>query len=197
MKARVLLVLLAVGLLSANGIAQSAAANSQTSASAAQVDPEKAKQIRHLLDVMGVTKQASDMLRAMLPQMMKSMEESMKSSMAGSMPGGGESADAQQRVADYVRKFDQLMQEKMIQKFNGLDLASIYVPIYDKYFSADDIRALTAFYESAAGKKMVSSMAPMVSDVMGAMMPMMLKMTANIQNEIYAEHPEMDPKNWH
>jgi len=197
MKIRMFLVCLAVGLLSIQVRAQCAAAGSQAPASAAQVDPEKAKAIRHLLEVMGVTKQAGDMLRAMMPQMQKAMNESMKASMANAAPNGQESADAQRRATDYLQKFNQLMQEKMIQKFDALDLAAIYVPVYDKYFSIDDIRAMTGFYESPAGKKMVSSMAPMTADAMGAMMPAIMKMTADIQKEIYAEHPEMDPKNMH
>ena len=162
-----------------------------------QVDPAKAQEIRHMLDVMGVTKQAADMLRAMLPQMMKMMEDSMKSSMANSMPPGGQSADAQQRLAEYEKTIDRLMQEKMLQKFDKLDLYSIYVPVYDKYFSIEDVQAITAFYESPAGRKMLSTMAPMVADVMAAMSPVMMKMTADIQNEIFTEHPELNPKNWH
>jgi len=197
MKIRLLLVLLAVGLVSTQVHAQSAAANSQAPASAAQVDPEKAKAIRHLLDVMGVTKQAGDMLRAMMPQMQKAADESMKASMANGTANSQEAADAQRRAAEYQQKFNQLMQDKMVQKFDAFDLAAIYVPVYDKYFSIDDIRAITGFYESPAGKKMVSSMAPMTSDAMGAMMPAIIKMTSDIQKEIYAEHPEMDPRNMH
>lgn len=195
MKIRMFLVFLAVGLLSTQVRAQCAAGGSQ--APAAQVDPEKAKAIRHLLEVMGVSKQAGDMLRAMMPQMQKAMNDSMKASMANAAPNGQESADAQKRASDYLQKFNQLMQEKMIQKFEALDLAAIYVPVYDKYFSIEDIRAMTGFFESPAGKKMVSSMAPMTADAMGAMMPAIMKMTADIQKEIYAEHPEMDPKNMH
>lgn len=196
MKIRTALFLLFAGLIVSASPAQNNAPASAQSGSS-QIDPEKAQQIRHMLDVMGVTKQASDVLRAMMPQMMKTMEDSMKSSMANAMPGGSESAEAQQRAADYMKKYSALLQEKMIQKFAALDLTSIYINIYDKYFSADDIRAITVFYESPAGRKMMNSVAPMMADIMSAMAPAVTKMTGDIQKEIYAEHPDMDPKNWH
>lgn len=196
MKIRTALFLLLAGLIVSASPAQNNAPASAQSGSS-QIDPEKAQQIRHMLDVMGVTKQASDVLRAMMPQMMKTMEDSMKSSMANAMPGGSESAEAQQRAADYMKKYSALVQDKMIQKFAALDLTSIYINIYDKYFSADDIRAITVFYESPAGRKMMNSVAPMMADIMSAMAPAVTKMTGDIQKEIYAEHPDMDPKNWH
>lgn len=196
MKIRIALLLLLASFIVNTTRAQSAAPASPQSGTS-QVDPQKAKEIRHMLDVMGLTKQAADMLRAMLPQMMKMMEESMKSSLKNAMPPGSDSADAQQRMAEYARTIDKLMSEKMVQKFDQLDLYSIYVPVYDKYFSTEDVRSITAFYESPAGKKMLSTMAPMVADVMTAMNPIMMKMTTDIQNEIFAEHPELNPKNWH
>ena len=43
-------------------------------------------------------------------------------------------------------------------EFNKDDLYNIVIPIYQKYFSDSEIKAITAFYKSDTGKKFVNAM---------------------------------------
>ncbi len=38
------------------------------------------------------------------------------------------------------------------------DLVNLVIPIYDKYFTDEDIQQLTAFYETPVGRKMVEKL---------------------------------------
>jgi hypothetical protein len=38
------------------------------------------------------------------------------------------------------------------------------IPIYDKYFTADDIKAMLAFYDSPTGRKVTAAMVPMTQE---------------------------------
>ncbi|MBN1697366.1 MAG: DUF2059 domain-containing protein [Spirochaetales bacterium] len=44
---------------------------------------------------------------------------------------------------------------EFMKEVNPNDIIELIVPIYDKYFSHDEIKALIRFYESPVGKKMV------------------------------------------
>lgn len=48
------------------------------------------------------------------------------------------------------------------------DLLDMMVPIYDKYYTHDDIRELIKFYESPVGKKMVDTMPLLLQESMQA-----------------------------
>lgn len=48
------------------------------------------------------------------------------------------------------------------------DLLDMMVPIYDKYYTHDDIRELIKFYESPVGKKMVETMPLLLQESMQA-----------------------------
>ena len=52
--------------------------------------------------------------------------------------------------------------DKALSKINGEELKNIVVPIYDKYYTEEDIDALIAFYKSDIGKK-VLQVTPMVT----------------------------------
>ena len=46
------------------------------------------------------------------------------------------------------------------------ELIARMVPIYAKYFSVEDLKAINAFYESAAGRHFAASMEPMMQENM-------------------------------
>jgi hypothetical protein len=46
------------------------------------------------------------------------------------------------------------------------ELINMVVPIYDKYFSDNEIKELIAFYNSAVGKKVIENMPPILNESM-------------------------------
>ncbi|HUS35446.1 MAG TPA: DUF2059 domain-containing protein [Verrucomicrobiae bacterium] len=51
-------------------------------------------------------------------------------------------------------------------KFDMAELIQLLVPLYDKYYTMEDLQALNAFYESPAGQKMLSTLPQITQESM-------------------------------
>ena len=124
------------------------AASPAPAAPAHAVDPAKRADILHLLDLMG-TKTA---IARMGPTLMAQMQQFSHD----------DASSAQQQ---------RLMQDTMARMQARIDSGAfedLYVSIYDKYFTADDIHQLIQFYESAIGQKFVDKQADITNDLFAA-----------------------------
>jgi TonB family protein len=142
-----------------------------------QSDPAKIAQIRRLLSVMGVQDRMPQMMRAMTDQMAALMDTSSSS---------GDTTQAQ------VGQFTRLLRERMISKMQALDLVGLYVPVYDRNYTADDIDALIVFYESPVGKKTLQLQTQLSVESMQAVTPAIQKLMKESMAEIRKEHPEFE-----
>ena len=143
-----LAVMAAGGALRAQEQAQPPAAAPTPASPAPSVDPAKRADILRLLDLMG-TKTA---IARMGPTLMAQMEQFSHD----------DASSAQQQ---------RLMQDTMARMQARIDSGAfedLYVTIYDKYFTADDIRQLIQFYESPIGRKLVDKQANITKDVFAA-----------------------------
>ncbi len=125
---------------------QPPAAAPDHAAPAPAVDPAKRADILHLLDLMG-TKTA---IARMGPTLMAQMEQFSHD----------DASSAQQH---------RLMQDTMARMQARIDSGAfedLYVTIYDKYFTADDIHQLIQFYESPIGRKLVDKQADITRDAL-------------------------------
>jgi uncharacterized protein len=156
-------------------------------AGAGQPDAAKIAQIHHLLDVMGITQQAPQMMRAMMGPMQKSLTDSM----ANMLPKDGMSPD----LAARSQKYSALLNERLISKMETVDFAALYVPIYDEYYTLEDIKAMTAFYESPVGQKALQNQTKIAVEAMQAFMPVVMKLAKQAEDEVKKEHPELVPGN--
>jgi uncharacterized protein len=155
--------------------------------SAGQPDPAKIAQIHHLLDVMGITRQGPQMMRAMMGPMQKTMADSM----VHMLPKDGVTPD----LAARSQKYSALLNERLISKMETVDFAALYVPIYDEYYTLEDINAMIAFYESPVGQKTLQNQTKIAVEAVQAFMPVVMKLTKQAENEVKKEHPELVPRN--
>lgn len=101
----------------------------QPSAAAMQgIDPAKAAEIHKMLELTGTEK----MMNQMLDQMFASFK----------MQNNSVSAD---------------FWDRMQKEMNTQDLIDKIIPLYDKYYTLDDLKAVNAFYESPAGQRVLAS----------------------------------------
>jgi hypothetical protein len=144
------------------------------SASRAQVKAEQDKQadIRHLLEITGAA--------ALAMQTMDEMEKSMKPMIADSLPPG-----------DYREKLVDLFFEKFQQKCDPKELVELIVPIYDKYYTAEEIKGLIRFYESPLGQKTASTLPKIAAESQAAGGQWGREIGREAMLEVLAEHPEM------
>jgi hypothetical protein len=116
---------------------------------AAKIDPAKEADIRRLLELTATGKIGV--------QVNQQMSQALRPMLERALPPG---QDRSKKIIDtFLQKF-----QAQITPQAFIDLT---VPIYDKHFSAEEIRGLIQFYESPLGKKMVSE-SPAIVDETGA-----------------------------
>ena len=71
------------------------------------------------------------------------------------------------------------------------DLLEMLVPIYDKYFSMEDIEGLTKFYETPAGKKELSRLTQVMIECQAAGAKFGEQLGREAMIEVLAEHPDL------
>ena len=103
----------------------------------ADVSPEKRKEIEKMLRLTGMEK------------LMGQMETQLIASLKAQMP-----------------QASQLFWTKFEQRINTRELIEKLIPLYDKYYTTEDIRAVNAFYETPTGQKLISTLPQLMQEAM-------------------------------
>ncbi|HWS18487.1 MAG TPA: DUF2059 domain-containing protein [Candidatus Elarobacter sp.] len=86
--------------------------------------------------------------------------------------------------------------EDMLKEMPWEDMLQAMVPAYQKHFTRGDMDALTAFYSSPTGQKVMREMPGLMADSMEIMMPIMSKhvekVAARMQEEVLATVKESE-----
>lgn len=138
-------------------------------APATTAQPATRDDIAHLLEVMDMKKQVTEMQRTMLdqykPMLQKMGEEQLKG------------LSAQQR-----QKFNDIMAEFLADSFKSYppeDMIADLIPIYQKYLDKSDVQVMSAFYASPTGRKFLDNQPKIVGEYMSVIIP-------NIQTRMQA-----------
>jgi len=154
------------------GLAQQNSTNATNPADA----PATAEDVQKYLDAMHSHDMMKQMTEAMLQPMHKMLhEEYLK--------------DKDKLPPDFEARMNKMMDETM-QDMPWDNIMQAMVPVYQKHFTKGDIDALTAFYSSPTGQKVLREMPAVMADAMSTMMPMIRehveKMTQHMQKEVEA-----------
>jgi hypothetical protein len=158
--------------VSPNPPTQSATAAAATS-EGKKINPVKEADIRKLLELTGAT--------MTMELTMQSMEKNMKPVLASSLPPG-----------DYREKLINLFFEKFHSKMDLQKLIDLAVPLYDKYYTDEDIKGLIQFYETPLGKKTVKALPNLMGELTDAGQKMGQDVARQSMIEVIAEHPELE-----
>lgn len=113
---------------------------------------DKSADLKKLFTLMNTDKMLDDMMNNMIPAMKQQ---------AGAQIQG---ADAKEKMEKYV-EFLMTETKELSKKLINEEM----VQIYDKHFTATEIKDLIAFYESPTGKKMLAKTPEITKDLMNAM----------------------------
>jgi hypothetical protein len=149
---------------------QSVAAAAQANKSP-KIDPAKEAAIRQLFEVGGT--------KALVMQVMTDMEKSIRPALANSFPPG-----------DYREKLIDLFFQKFHTKADPETFLSLSIPVYDKYFSTEEIKGLTAFYSTPLGHKTVGALPKVMGECQEAGRKWGEQIGRDSMMEVLAEHPE-------
>ena len=144
----------------------------QAPPSAAKVDPAKEASIRRLFEIQGT--------RKAMEQVISGMSENMKPTLQKMLPPG-----------DYQEKLISLFFEKFQSKLKVDDLVALSMPVYDKYFSKEDIDGLIQFYQTPIGKKVLSVLPQVLIESQTSAMHMGEEIGRQSMMEVLAEHPDI------
>lgn len=137
-----------------DNVARASVSKDNTSSSPAAVSPKtfvpemktsKTEDIKHFISVSGGNVLGREMLKGLLGFYFMNMRKSF--------PGVSE---------DVFRDIRKIMEEEA----NIDELILMFVPIYDKYYTQDEIREMTMFFESPVGKKMTVNSRSVVMESM-------------------------------
>jgi hypothetical protein len=147
---------------------------SAAKASRAQAQAEQTKQadIRRLLQITGAGSVAA--------QSMDQMEKTVRPMVTDALPPG-----------DYREKLVDLFFEKFRAKRQPDELADLVVPIYNKYYSDEDIKGLIQLYQTPLGKKMLSTLPQVMAESQAAGTKWGEQIGRESMMEVLAEHPEL------
>lgn len=136
-------------------------------APAAQADVEK------YLDVMHSREMANQMIEAMAKPMQQMVHEQYLKHQDLLSP-------------DYETKLNKMVQD-MLKDMPWEEMMQAMVPAYQKHFTKGDMDALSAFYSTPTGQKILREMPGLMADSMQIMMPFMQqhieRMTGRLQEE--------------
>jgi hypothetical protein len=137
-----------------------------------KIEPAKATDIRRLLELTGV--------KALATQTMDSMMEGIKPLLANSLPPG-----------EYREKLVDLFSARFRTKADPQHLVELAIPIYDKYFSNDEIKGLIQFYETPLGQKAIRLLPTVVAEMQKEGKQWGEGLGRDSMREVLAEHPDL------
>jgi hypothetical protein len=153
--------------------ATAAAAQDAPSKPAAKVEPQKEAAIRKLFEVQGT--------RKALQEVIAGMTDTMRPTLTKSLPPG-----------EYRDKLIELFFQKFQANMKLDDLLALNIPVYDKYFSMEEIAGLTQFYQTPLGQKVSSALPKIAVEIQAAATKMGEELGRRSMLEVMAEHPELE-----
>lgn len=136
------------------------------------IDPGKRADIQRLMDVAGT--------RSVMLNTMGSMTSSMKPLLVNSLPPG-----------DYRDKLIGLFLERFQANADLSRLLDLAVPVYDKYFSDEEIKGLIKFYESPLGHKTVSLLPQIMTEMTAEGQRWGGELGRQTMQQVLAENPDL------
>ena len=112
---------------------------------------------------------------------MDSMEGNIKPLMTNSFPPG-----------EYRDKLIELFFVKFHSKFDQQAILDLAVPVYDKYYSDDEVKGLIRLYETPLGQKMLATLPQVTAELQAAGQKQGEELGRQSMMEVLAEHPEME-----
>lgn len=161
-----------------------------TAPGTAPAEPSASKRqvILELLEVAGGGKMAEQMSQVMLASIRQNQASMVEQFLASEK---SLSPEDEARVRAYLSQRDRISQKFAERLPERLDfqalLETVYVPLYDKYFSEEELRAIVAFYRTPAGAKSISAMPRVMQEGMAATLPLIQPVMASLAQEILAE----------
>jgi len=139
-----------------------------------RIDPQKEASIRELMNATGAKDLGKQLVQAGMEQFRSSVEDSQPNN-----------PRAKQFVDAFVSKFQ--------KHFDPNSLTETIIPIYDKYFTSEDLNGLLAYYRSPLGQRMLKVLPEVTRESQAAGFALGQKAAQEAMEELKADFPEFVP----
>ena len=140
--------------------------------SAAAATPPSDADIERLL----TASRAQNMLDAILPQMEAMQRQQFDRITAGKDLSAEQKAEIERlhaRTSDILRR-----------SLSWEEMRPLYIDVYKKTFTREDVRAMAKFYESPAGKSLLDKTPALMQNLMGAVQQKVLPLLEELKTEL-------------
>ncbi|MEA5520101.1 DUF2059 domain-containing protein [Limnoraphis robusta] len=156
---------------------------------AQQIPEEKRKLIEEFLELTGGEKTFQQVSQGMLSQMEQQFTAMLGSDLVGSSQLSPQerqqvAANMNREMSRIAQKYNQLFLERIdYQKI----VEEVYYPLYDKYFTNDDLRVLIDFYKSPTGRRTIEIMPQLLQESVQRTAQVIAPTVTSIIQEIITE----------
>ncbi len=170
-------------------------AQDPASTPAQSISPEKQALIRELLELASSKKTIDAMLKAQAEQMEKQLPDIVWQAVSGMKEleslTPAQREEVRLKVVSSTLRAGQRMFELLQEKidFNKL-VEDISLPLYDKYFTENELSDLVVFYKSATGKKIIEVMPALVAESMTRAADVIVPRIGEMMSQIQAEETQ-------
>lgn len=98
--------------------------------------------------------------------------------------------DKDKLPADFEARVNRVLDD-MLRNMPWDEMMQAMVPIYQKHFTKGDLQAVTAFYSTPTGQKLLREMPALMADAMTVMMPAIQKHIADVGARVQEEMAEL------
>jgi hypothetical protein len=141
-----------------------------------KVDPAKEADIRKLLEISGSAKLSEEMVASSSEQLKTNILKSLQPN------------DQTQKIVDsFLRRYK--------AKFTTDQLNALIIPIYDKYLTDDDIKALIEFYQTPLGQRAVKALPLIGREAQAAAFEFNQSVVQQVVKEVQDEFPQLKQGN--
>lgn len=98
--------------------------------------------------------------------------------------------DQDKLPADFEQRMNKLM-DGMLRNMPFDDMMQAMMPTYEKHFTKGELQALTQFYSTPTGQKILREMPAIMSEAMEAMTPIMMKNMEQMKRDVEQQVAEM------
>lgn len=141
-------------------------------AAAAAERPPSDEQVERLLQA----SRAEASFNAILPQMETVQQQQFAQITEGKQLSAEQAAE--------VRQIQDRTTQVMRQALAWNEMKPVYVQVYKQTFSADDVKAMTKFYESEAGQSLLDKTPLLLQSLMGGIQQKMIPVLESLENDL-------------
>ncbi len=134
--------------------------------SSSQISNQKRLLIQEFLELTGGSKTMQQVSQVMLAQFQQEFQTMLQNNFPGSEQLSPEERQEVQTSINrdmnrILTKYNQLFMERI--DFNQI-IEQVYYPLYDKYYSEEDLRVLIEFYQTPTGQKTIQVMPQLLQE---------------------------------